>query len=95
MVAVFAQTGGLTGTEVAVAGGSSVAGQKLLEALLGDQAVRRLATVARADLDRRTAVLVDAEADRYRDVLARIDLDPALVNRLTRSSARLRAEMDR
>jgi hypothetical protein len=95
MVAVFAQTGGLTGTEVAVAGGSSVAGQKLLEALLGDQAVRRLATVARADLDRRTAVLVDAEADRYRAALARVDLDPALVIRLTRSAARLRAEVDR
>src|SRR5690606_27040980 len=65
MVAVFASTGGLTGAEVAVAGGSSVAGQKLLEALLGDQAVRRLAALARDDLNRRTAELVASEAARF------------------------------
>jgi hypothetical protein len=95
MVAVFAQTGGLTGTEVAVAGGSSVAGQKLLEALLGDQAVRRLAAMAREDLDRRTAVLVDAEAGRYLAALASVDFDPELSTRLRASASRLRAEAER
>ena len=43
MLAVFAHTGGLTGAEVAVAGGTSALGQKLLEAIFGDQAVRELA----------------------------------------------------
>ncbi len=65
MVGVFAQTGGLTGAEVAIAGGSTAVGSTLLEALLGDQAVRRLTEQARADLDRRTAALLDAEAARY------------------------------
>jgi len=70
MLAVFAQTGGLTGAEVAVAGGTSAVGQKLLEALLGDQAVRALAARAREDLLRRARVLLDAEAARYHDRLA-------------------------
>ena len=50
MIAVFAHTGGLTGAEVAVAGGTSAVGQRVLEALLGDQAVRTLAAQAREDL---------------------------------------------
>ena len=48
MVVVFASTAGITGAEVGIAGGSAVVGQKLLEAVFGDQAVRRLATAARA-----------------------------------------------
>ena len=54
MLAVFAQTGGLTGAEVAVAGGTTAAGQRILEALLGDQAVRTLAARAREMLLERT-----------------------------------------
>ena len=50
MLAVFASTGGLTGLEAVVAGGTSAVGHKLLEALLGDQAVRTLAARARDDL---------------------------------------------
>ena len=46
MLAVFAHTGGLTGAEVVVAGGTSAVGQKLLEAIFGDQAVRALAARA-------------------------------------------------
>jgi hypothetical protein len=65
MVAVFAHTGGLTGGEVAVAGGASAIGQKVLEALLGDQAVRDLAAQARADLARRVAGLLATERERY------------------------------
>ena len=70
MVGVFAQTGGLTGAEVAIAGGSSAVGQKLLEALLGDQAVRRLTARARSDLERRVAILIDAERGRFDAALA-------------------------
>ena len=51
MVVVFASTGGFTGAEVGIAGGSAVVGQKVLEAVFGDQAVRRLAMNARTDLD--------------------------------------------
>jgi hypothetical protein len=70
MVGVFAQTGGLTGAEVAIAGGSSAVGQKLVEALLGDQAVRQLTAVARSDLERRVDALIDVEAARFDAALA-------------------------
>ena len=50
MIVVFAHTGGLVAGEVAVAGGASALSQKVLEAVLGDQAVRSLAEQARRDL---------------------------------------------
>ena len=50
MIAVFASTGGLTGAEIVVAGGTSALGQKVLEAVFGDQAVRTLAARARERL---------------------------------------------
>jgi len=65
MIAVFASTGGLTGVEVAVAGGTSALSQKLLEAIFGDQAVRALADRARQDLIARVERLLDSEAARY------------------------------
>lgn len=65
MVVVFASTAGLTGTEVGIAGGSAVLGQKLLEAVFGDQAVRRLAQRAREDLDVRVRELFDGEHARF------------------------------
>ena len=72
MIAVFAQTGGLTGGEVAIAGGTAAVSQRLLEALFGDEAVRNLTNTARADLLTRLQRLVDAEATRFTD-LARAD----------------------
>lgn len=65
MLAVFAHTGGLTGAEVAVAGGTSAASQKLIEAVFGDQAVRTLARDARDDLLARTQSLLAADAHRF------------------------------
>ena len=95
MVATFAHTGGLTGAEVAIAGGSSAVGQKLTEALLGDQAVRRMATDARADLDRRFGALLDREADRFRDQVAASGLDPDAADRLEALADRLRRGLAR
>jgi len=68
MIAVFAHTGGLSGAEVAVASGTGAAGQKLLEAVFGDAAVRALADRAREDLVDRTARLLTEERTRF-DVL--------------------------
>jgi hypothetical protein len=65
MIAVFAQTGGLTGGEVLVAGGTATVSQKLLEAVFGEQAVRELATEARDDLLARMTRLLDEEARRF------------------------------
>ncbi len=65
MVVVFASTGGVTGAEVGIAGGSAVVGQKLLEAVFGDQAVRRLALNARKDLTTRVDALMQQERQRF------------------------------
>jgi energy-coupling factor transporter ATP-binding protein EcfA2 len=65
MVLVFASTGGLTGIEVGIAGGTAVVAQKLLEAVFGDEAVRQLTTAARERLEERVRALLDEEAARY------------------------------
>ncbi len=65
MLVVFAHTGGLTGAEVAVAGGTSAASQKLIEAVFGDQAVRALARQARQDLLDRVEGLLGGEVQRF------------------------------
>jgi hypothetical protein len=70
MIVVFAHTGGLVAGEIAVAGGASALSQKILEAVLGDQAVRSLAEQARADLRRRVTALLDGERRRF---TARLD----------------------
>lgn len=69
MLAVFASTGGLTGIEVGIAGGTSLLSQKLLEAIFGDQAVRTLTTRARDDLRGRVVDLLEAESQRFSSVL--------------------------
>lgn len=65
MVVVFAGTAGLTGAEVGIAGGTAAAGQAVLSAVFGDQAVRDLADQASQDLARRLEELFDAEAGRF------------------------------
>jgi hypothetical protein len=90
MVGVFAQTGGLTGAEVVIAGGSTAMGQKLVEALLGDQAVRRLTAQARSDLEQRIDTLLAGEAARFDDALAG-HRAPERADRLRELSQRLRA----
>jgi hypothetical protein len=83
MIAVFASTSFIpTGLEVAVAGGTTVAGQKVLEAVFGDQAMRELARTARDDLLRRVADLLNEEAQRYTELLAGIDADTARGDKL-------------
>jgi energy-coupling factor transporter ATP-binding protein EcfA2 len=76
MVVVFAHTGGLTGIEVGVAGGTGVVGQRVLEAVFGDQAVRQLTDKARADLRTRVRSLLADERSRFDQRLAAFDVDP-------------------
>ncbi|MDM4721590.1 ABC transporter [Micromonospora sp. WMMA1363] len=66
MIAVFASTAFIpTGLEVATGAGTTVAGQAVLQAIFGDQAVRTLADKARTDLLARVRALLDEEAARY------------------------------
>ncbi len=90
MIVVFAHTGGmLVGAEAGVAGGTAVLGQKLLEAVFGDQAVRSLAERARADLERRTDALYESERRRFTDLLDSLALDGAAPDRLRTAARRV------
>lgn len=82
MVVVFAYTAGITGAEAGIAGGSALVGQKLLEAVFGDQAVRRLAAAARTDLNRRVGELLAAERARYVEVLGSVGVRDDAADRL-------------
>ena len=87
MVAVFAHTGGLTGAEVGIAGGSSVLAQRLLESLFGDEAIRRLAERAKSDLDARISGLMANELARFDSALAGVVPDGADPGRIRTAAA--------
>ncbi|MDO5644465.1 MAG: 50S ribosome-binding GTPase [Dermabacter sp.] len=71
MIVVFASTAFIpTGLEVGAGAATALVGQKLLESIFGDEAVRRLATTARANLDERMSTLVDGESAAFARVLA-------------------------
>jgi len=89
LVVVFAHTAGVSGAEVGIAGGSAVVGQKLLEAVFGDQAVRRLAATARQDLYERVSALMDEERTRYLEVLDGLGIDEGDVDSLRAVSRRV------
>ncbi|MEU4243848.1 GTPase domain-containing protein [Actinoplanes sp. NPDC026619] len=97
MIAVFTSTAFIpTGLEVAVGAGTTVAAQKVLEAIFGDQAIRGLANRAREDLLFRVGELLDAEAARYTERTAATGLDTAPAMDLRRAAAEVedaRAEL--
>lgn len=76
IVTVFAATGGLTAAEVGIAGGASVLAQRLLEGVFGEDAVRRLASRAKADLDARVEGLLATELARFEELLGQVEPEP-------------------
>ena len=90
MLAVFVQTGGLTGAEIVIAGGTSALGQKVLEAIFGDQAVRTLAAKARENLVERVRRLLAAEAARFESLLDPVAPEPDMPERLRAAAASVR-----
>jgi hypothetical protein len=89
MVVVFSHTLGMSGAEVGIAGGSAVLGQKLLEAIFGDQAVRSLAERARKDLDARVADLMRVERARYVNLLDSLKIDADASEQLREAARRV------
>jgi hypothetical protein len=69
MLAVFAHSAGLTGGEVAIAGGTAVINQKLLEALIGEAAVADIIRAAERDLRRTLRSALETDARRFLDLL--------------------------
>ncbi len=82
MLVVFAGTAGVTGAEFGIAGGTAVLAQRVLEAVFGEAAVRRLADAAQKDLQRRVRALVSTERATAAALLPAVD--PALGERLRR-----------
>jgi hypothetical protein len=92
MIAVFAATAFIpTGAEIAVAGGTTLAAQKILEAIFGDEVVRRLAAQARQDLLTRVGVLLNTEAARFHAALETTGVDPEAGQRLRAAAAAVEA----
>ncbi|VEI12470.1 dynamin family protein [Trueperella bialowiezensis] len=69
IIVVFASTGGLVGGEIAVAGGTAVLAQRVLEAVFGVDAVRKMAASARENLARRVKDFLSADADAWQAAL--------------------------
>lgn len=76
MMIVFFNTGGITGAEVGIAGGTVVIAQRFLEAIFGEDGVRRMAKIAKEALDARIEALMAVELDRYRQALDTLEVDP-------------------
>jgi hypothetical protein len=87
MIVVFAHTGGLVGAEIGVAGGTAVLAQRILEAVFGDQAIRRLAQTAKDDLDARVQALLADELVRYHKILDGLAVDSEYSERLRAAAA--------
>lgn len=93
MIVVFSMTAGLTGLEVGVAGGTAVVGQRLLEAVFGEDAVRRLARTAREDLHQRCQKLLQDEQQRFLSRLdAHLGVDPDALSSHAAALRRLAAD---
>ena len=90
MVAAFSLTGGITGIEAGIAGGSGVVGTKLLESIFGEDAVRRMATRARTDLLERMAGLLTEHAQPFTAVLEETD-PQAVADEIHRAAEQVQA----
>ena len=95
MVAAFSLTGGITGIEAGIAGGSGVVGTKLLESIFGEDAVRRMATRARTDLLERMADLLTEHAQPFTAVLEETDpqADAEDIHRAAEQVQKIAADM--
>ncbi|MEP7036331.1 MAG: dynamin family protein [Actinomycetota bacterium] len=82
MLMVFSQTGGVTGAEVGLAGGSALLAQRILEAIFGDQAVRDLADKARRRLMDKAEELYESERARLDDAIASVEVATGQADRL-------------
>lgn len=90
IVVVFAMTGGLTTAEVGIAGGTSLLAQRLLEAVFGEEEVRRLAVEAQRLLHVRVDGVLAAERARYDAILDTLAVDPQATTKLSADAEQLK-----
>ncbi|MFZ0493963.1 MAG: dynamin family protein, partial [Acidimicrobiia bacterium] len=85
IVAIFSQTGGLTGGELGVAAGAAALQQKLLEQVFGTAEVRSMVSGARDTLLARLQTVFDHESSRFTERVAglgshsSVDLEATIV----------------
>ena len=91
IIVVFTMTAGLTLAEVGIAGGTAALAQRLLEAVFGEDAVRRLAEQAKADLNARVEGVLAGELARYSGILDSLSVDPEAPAKLDHAADALRA----
>ncbi|WP_131103873.1 dynamin family protein [Ornithinimicrobium sufpigmenti] len=92
MVLVFSATSFIpTGAEVAIAGGSAVLAQRLLEAVFGDQAVREMSRKARTALLARVEALYEQEQARFDAVLEEVPVPEHVIGELEAAAAQVEA----
>ncbi|HHW82761.1 MAG TPA: hypothetical protein GX743_02910 [Actinomycetales bacterium] len=75
MMALFATTGGITGAEVATAGGTAAAGQAVLVAVFGEDAVRAMAAKARDGLATRAEATLTWYLSPFRARIEELGVD--------------------
>jgi len=92
MLVIFASTGGITGAEIGVAGGTTVVAQRLLESIFGDEAVRKLAATAKANLLARVDDLMNAEQARFTSLLDGLGVSPDASTMIDAAIDQVRAE---
>jgi energy-coupling factor transporter ATP-binding protein EcfA2 len=91
MLLVFSQTDRLSDGEVRTADGSAVLAQRILEAIFGDLAVRRLVAQARLNLTGRAQGLYSAEQVRLHDAVSDVPLSVGQAGRIKAASAAVEA----
>jgi len=91
MLLVFSQTGGLSGGEVGIAGGSAALAQRILEAIFGDQAVRDLAAKARRSLMDRAQELYAGEQARLHAAVSAVQVGAGQSSRIRAAAAAVEA----
>ena len=75
IVAIFSQTGGLTGGELGVAAGAAALQQKLLEQVFGTAEVRSMVSSARGALLARLETVFDQESSRFTEKVVELGSD--------------------
>ncbi|MFC5370067.1 dynamin family protein [Arcanobacterium bovis] len=93
IIVVFASTGGLVGGEIAIAGGTAIVAQRVLEAIFGDDAVRRMAREARVDFEQRLEQFLATDREVFERNLESLQINEELLRQLKCRSADLRAAL--
>lgn len=85
IIAIFASTAGLTGAEFAVAGGTALAAQRILEAVFGDDAIRKMAREGQQSFLALTDAFLEVDAESFENALREFDVTDAHVADLQRA----------